>query len=55
LVAWIWAVTTFVVVRWVYDFVPVKGSAKAELVNGKVVKVEKREGELPRGEVDGSG
>lgn len=43
--------TTFVVVRWVYNFVPVRGSAKAELVNGKVVKVEKREGEVPRGEV----
>jgi hypothetical protein len=34
-----------------YNFVPVKGAGKVELVNGKVVKVEKREGEVPRGEV----
>lgn len=43
------------VVRWVYNFVPVKGRGKVDLVNGKVVKVEKREGEVPRGEVRGGG
>ncbi|TVY35923.1 hypothetical protein LSUB1_G006355 [Lachnellula subtilissima] len=51
LIVWIWAVSSFVVVRWVYNLVPVKGAAKVELVNGKVLKVEKREGEAPRGEV----
>lgn len=43
--------STFVVVRWVYNFVPVRGGGDVQLVNGKVVKVEKGEGEFPRGEV----
>ncbi|TVY65637.1 hypothetical protein LSUE1_G006975 [Lachnellula suecica] len=53
LIVWIWAVATLVVVRWVYNFVPVRGAASAQLVNGKVVSVEKKEGEFPKGEVQG--
>jgi len=51
LIVWIWAVSSFVVVRWVYNFVPVNGKGKVELVNGKVVSVEKREGQVPKAEV----
>lgn len=40
---WIWAVSSFLVARWVYGFVPVsvKGDAEVALPNGKRVVVEK--------------
>jgi hypothetical protein len=44
-VVWVWAVSSFVVARWVYGFVPVsvRGRAEAGLPNGKREVVEKKE------------
>jgi len=43
LVVWIWAVTSFVVARWVYNIVPinVRGSGEAEFPNGKKIVLSK--------------
>ncbi|KAG0652443.1 hypothetical protein D0Z07_1373 [Hyphodiscus hymeniophilus] len=52
---WIWAVTSFLVARWVYNVVPinVKGKAEMGLPNGKKVVVNKRDGWTDTGEVKG--
>jgi hypothetical protein len=46
LVVWIWAVTSFLVARWIYNIVPinVRGKAEAKIPNGKVVVSKSGEG-----------
>ncbi|KAG4424917.1 hypothetical protein IFR04_001888 [Cadophora malorum] len=43
IVVWVWAVSSFLVARWVYNVVPVsvKGMTEVALPNGKVAVVEK--------------
>merc|ERR1712093_972733 len=43
IVVWVWAVSSFLVARWVYNVVPVsvKGRTEVALPNGKVAVVEK--------------
>lgn len=43
IVVWIWAVTSFLVARWLYNIVPinVKGHAEAQMPNGKKIVVHK--------------
>lgn len=52
---WIWAVTSFLVARWVYNVVPVNVRGKAEmgLPNGKKVVVNKSDGWMDNGEIKG--
>jgi len=43
IVVWIWAVSSFLVAKWVYNIVPVrvKGTTELGLPNGKKVVVDK--------------
>jgi len=55
IVVWIWAVSSFLVARWVYNVVPVNVRGKAEmgLPNGKKVVVNKEDGWRSEGRVEG--
>lgn len=55
IVVWIWAVTSFLVARWVYNVMPVnvKGKTEIGLPNGKKVVVDKEDGWRGEGKVKG--
>src|SRR6202012_5948959 len=50
---WIWAVTSFLVARWVYNVVPVNVRVRTEvgLPNGKKVVINKNDGWRDNGEI----
>ncbi|KAG4030397.1 hypothetical protein MFRU_012g01330 [Monilinia fructicola] len=49
---WVWAVSSWIVARWLYGFVPAsKGTGEFRFQNGKKLVVKKEEGELPQGGV----
>jgi hypothetical protein len=55
IVVWIWAVSSILVARWVYNVVPVnvRGKAEVGLPNGKKVVVDKQDGWRGEGKVEG--
>lgn len=55
IVVWVWAVTSFLVARWVYNIIPinVRGKAEMGLPNGKKVVVDKGDGWRGEGKVKG--
>ncbi|ESZ93156.1 hypothetical protein SBOR_6435 [Sclerotinia borealis F-4128] len=49
IIIWVWAVSSWIVARWLYGFVPVtKGSGEIRLQDGKRMVVKKEEGEMPQ-------
>ncbi|KAM3152395.1 hypothetical protein ABEW05_007200 [Botrytis cinerea] len=51
ILVWVWAVSSWVVARWLYGFVPASnGTGELRFPNGKKMVVKKEEGEAPRAE-----
>ncbi|KAF7879496.1 hypothetical protein EAF04_000692 [Stromatinia cepivora] len=50
IIIWVWAVSSWVVARWLYGFVPAaQGKGELRFQDGKKVVVKKEEGEFPKG------
>lgn len=52
IIIWVWAISSWVVARWLYGFVPAtQGKGEFRFQDGKKVVVKKEEGEFPQGGV----